>query len=167
MNNKIELSQTELENIIENYYKENFNIDCYFRFIYVFYQYKGPIHSIYSYREQRWYKQEDIVSDWKAIPCIIDKNINLEEFNTRIDIKEIVKPKNLNSIINEKLEKSTKRISYKDINEIMNDMGYKDLKFKFYPSKIYYNVIEYNANVNEIKKDKFYLRKIIKKKEIV
>ena len=167
MNKRIELCQSEIENLIEKYYKDVFNIDVCFRFFYVFYERRGPKHLIYDYIYHKWNHEREIVSDWRAVPCIIDKNVYnnmlLKGINKNIFLKGVVKTRHLKSIIDEEISQFATRISRNVLNDIMESLGYGRAYFKFYLDNLKSTEIKYKVRTSKTKKDEPKIKKKVKK----
>lgn len=176
-NNRVKLLQDNIEKIVEEYYKESSNQDIYFSFFHVFYKTSGPKHSIYNYITHKWQEENEIVYNFKSIPCIVKKidydKFDIEQTYMQKELEDVIESNDLDNMIERLIPSNLTLISYEKLNSILGEYGYKDINFEFFRnpkdniSVLYTAEVTCINNIKQFKNVEKKKSKVIDKNQVI
>ena len=154
--------KTKIENfdeIVQNFFANNYNIEGKFKFLYVEYMYYDENHKEYNIKQDKYISNPQYKKVKQLKPFLISKSMNLNEKEFILKIENLVKIDNLEEEIIKNNKDDMMLITDSQIKEILYEEGYENPYFEHY----FYSTMdhpEYNLYASLVEKNVVKCKKI-------
>lgn len=130
---------SDFSSMVKKYFKNNYNIDGRFAFLYVNYEFFDENHKIFNLDLGRYVSRPEKRKVRDLLPFFLEPNTINDVRYFSLDIPGIIDINNLNFEILKRLPKGVKLIRVEEIYDILASEGYTDPIFDHY----FYSMMDY------------------------